>query len=88
MGEHHERVVERVALGVGAGERRRSIGVNGTEHVVVGEEVVKAQVLDRSPNPPNSARISSQLGLRIDDADLQPLHDSVCTVGHWRKPPT
>ena len=53
--------MERVVLGVGAAELRRSIGVNGTEHVVVGEEVVKAQVLDRSPKPPNSARISAKL---------------------------
>ena len=30
VGEHHERVVERVVLGVRAGERRRSIGVHGT----------------------------------------------------------
>jgi hypothetical protein len=78
MGEHHERVVERVALGVRAGERRRSIGVNGTEHVVVGQEMVKAEVLDRSANPPNSARISSQLDLRIDDADL---HGSQSATG-------
>jgi hypothetical protein len=70
MGEHHERVVERVVLGVGARERRRSIGVNGTEYVVVGEEVVKAQVLDRSTNPTNSGRISSKLNLGIDGADL------------------
>ena len=48
MGEHHERVVERVVLGVRAGQRRRPIGVHGTEHVVVGEEVVEAEVLDRS----------------------------------------
>ena len=73
IGEHHERVVERVVLGVGARQLRRSIGVNGTEHVVVGEQVVKAQVLDRSPDPPNSARISSKLDLRVDDADLHGL---------------
>jgi hypothetical protein len=45
----------------GARERRLSIGVNGSEHVIVGEEVVKAQVLDRSPDPSNSVRISSKL---------------------------
>jgi hypothetical protein len=64
--------VERVVL-CGAHERRRSIGVNGPEHVIVGEEVVKAQVLDRSPNPSNSARISSKLVQRGDDADLHGL---------------
>ena len=70
IGEHHERVVERVALGVGAGQRGRPTGMNGTEHVVVGEKVVKAQVLDRSPDSPDSARISAKLGLRVDGADL------------------
>ncbi len=43
---------------------------SGTEHVVVGEEVVEAQVLDRSPNPPDSGRISSKLVLWVDQADL------------------
>ena len=38
--------------------------------MVVGEKVVKAPVLDRSSNPPNSGRISSKLVLRVDDADL------------------
>jgi hypothetical protein len=47
--------------------------VNGPEHVIVGEEVVKAQVLDRSPNPSNSARISSKLVQWGDDADLHGL---------------
>ena len=44
--------------------------MNGTEHVVVGEEVIKAQVLDRSPDLANRGRISSKLVLRIGDADL------------------
>ena len=52
VGEHHERVVERVVLGVGAGDRRYAIGVDGAEHVVVGEEVIKAELLDRSSDPP------------------------------------
>jgi hypothetical protein len=40
-GEHHERVVERVLLGVGARQPRYPIGVHGTEHMVIGEQVVK-----------------------------------------------
>ena len=48
IGEHDERVVERVVLGVRAGQRRCAIGVHSAEHVVIGEEVVKAEVLDRS----------------------------------------
>jgi hypothetical protein len=35
--------------------------------------MVEAQVLDPPPNLPNSGRISSKLGLRIDDADLYAL---------------
>ena len=58
MGEHDERVVERVVLGVGAGQRRRSIGVDRTEHVVEGEEVGKAQVLDRPSDPANRGRVA------------------------------
>jgi hypothetical protein len=68
--EHHEGIVERVEFGVRTCELRRSVGLNGTEHVVVGEEVVKAEVLDRCPDPPNSGRISSKLVLRVDHADL------------------
>ena len=70
IGKHHERLVERVPLGVGTRQLRCPIGVNGTEHMVVREEVVKAQVLDCSANPPNSGRIASKLDLRVDDTDL------------------
>jgi hypothetical protein len=31
--------------------------VHGTEHMVIGEQVVKAQVLDRGADPPDSRRI-------------------------------
>ena len=44
--------------------------MNGTEHVVVGEKVVKPQVFDRSPEPPDGGRVSSKLVLRVDDAYL------------------
>ena len=80
IGEHHERVVEGVVLGVGARQLGRPVGVNGPEHVVIGEEVVKAQVLDRSPDPPNGGRVPSKLVLWVDDSDLhgrQPATDSV-----------
>lgn len=49
------------------------VPADGTEHVVVGEEVVKAQVLDSSPNPPDSGRASPKFDLRIGDADLHGL---------------
>jgi hypothetical protein len=38
--------------------------------MVIREEVVKAQVLDCSANPPNSGRIASKLDLRVDGTDL------------------
>jgi hypothetical protein len=62
--------MERVALGVGARELRRSTGVDSAEHMVVGEEVVKAQVLNRSTDQSDSARVSSKLDLRVDHANL------------------
>jgi|GEM_PF-3734769 len=43
------------------------------EHVVVREDVVKAQILYGSPDPPNRSRISSKLGLRIDNTNMHGL---------------
>jgi hypothetical protein len=63
-------------LGVRSRQRTGSIGMNGTEHVVVGEEVVKTQVLDRSPNSPNRGRIAPKFVLREDDADLHGLQSA------------
>ena len=63
VGEHDEWVVERVALGVRAGEFSRSVGVDGAEDVVVGEEVVEAQLLDRCREPPACVGITLELGL-------------------------
>jgi len=37
--------------------------MNRTEYVIVSEPVVKAQILDRGPNPSNSGRISAKLDL-------------------------
>jgi hypothetical protein len=59
--------------------------VNGTEHVIVGKEVVKAQILDRCPDPPNSGRIPSKLGLRIDNANLHRSTPSAATVAAQRR---
>jgi len=57
-------------LGIRARQRTGPIGMNGAEHMVVGEEVVKTQVLHRSPNPPHRGRVSPKLDLRVDDTDL------------------
>src|SRR4051794_3238599 len=69
IAEHHKRVVERVTLGVRTRERRCSIGVYGSEYVVVGEEMVIAQVFDCCPKSTNRVGIASKLDLRVDDAD-------------------
>jgi len=70
VGEHHEWVVEGVILGVRARQRTGSIGMNGTQYVVVGEEVVKTQVLDGSPNSPDRGRVSPKFVLGVHDAYL------------------
>jgi hypothetical protein len=44
--------------------------VNGSKYVVVGEQMVKAQVFDRSPELPHSGGISPKLGLGVRDANL------------------
>ena len=40
----------------------------GAEHVVVGEEVVVAELLGRLRERPHGARVGADLGLREDDA--------------------
>lgn len=84
--EHHERVMERVVFGVRAGEWWRPTGVDGAEHVVVREEVVKAQVLDRFTNQSDSVRGPSKLDLRVDHANLH--RASVCHGSKRLRAPT
>jgi hypothetical protein len=62
--------VEGVVLGVRSRQRDGAIGMNGAEHMVVGEKVVKTQVLDCSSYPANRDRISPKLVLRVDGANL------------------
>ncbi len=70
VAEHHERVVKGVPLGVGARQWRCSIGVNGSEHVVVGEDVSKAQILHRSSEFANGSRITPKFVLGVRDTYL------------------
>ena len=70
IAEHHKWVMEGVALRVRPGERRRPIGVHGTEHVVIGEEVTEAHLLDSGPDTPDRDRVSSKLDLRVYSTDL------------------
>ena len=56
VAEDHQGVVERVAFGVAAGKWGCLIGVFGAEHMVVGQQVVKAQLLDTAlPIRPTAA---------------------------------
>ena len=75
--EHHERVVERVPLGVRTGQPWRPAGVHGAEHMVIGEQVVEAQLLDRPAKPPDSRRVSTKLDLRIHHTDLHTVHPAM-----------
>ena len=70
IGEHHEGIVKRILLGVGAREWRRPIGVNRSEYMVIGEEMIKPQILDRLPKPPNRGGVPSKLDLGVHDAKL------------------
>ena len=80
MGEHHERVMERVVLGVRPCERGRSTGVHGSEHMVICEEVVKAQILNRSANQPDCIGVSPKLDLRVDRTDLHNRQSGMVTA--------
>ena len=44
--------------------------MNGPQNVVVGEDVVKAQILDRSSEFANGGGIASKLDLRVCDTNL------------------
>jgi hypothetical protein len=62
--------MERVELCIGARQLRRSVRMNGAQHVVIGQEMSKAQVLEGQPESPNSAWISCELDLWIDSTYL------------------
>jgi len=68
--EHHERVVKRIPFGIGTGQRWRPASVDGAEDMVIGEQVVKAQLLDRPAKWQDSCRVSTKLDLRIHHTDL------------------
>ena len=83
IGEHDERIVKRVPLGIRAGQWWRPIGVYSSEHVVVGEDVVKAQVLDRSSRTADCDRISSKLDLGVCNTNL---HGQQLSIGCFTIP--
>jgi hypothetical protein len=59
--------VRRVDLGICPRQRPLPISVNDAKHVVVGKQVVKAQLLDGETDLPDDGRMSLELGLRVDD---------------------
>jgi hypothetical protein len=47
-----------------------SISVNGSKHVVVGEDVIETHILNRLAEFADNARIASKFVLRICDTDF------------------
>ena len=64
-------------LGVRAGQPWRPAGVHGAEHMVIGQQMVEAQLLDRPAKPPNGRRVTTKLDLRIHDTDLHTMHPAI-----------
>jgi hypothetical protein len=62
-----------IAFGVGTDQRRVPVVVHRTEHVVIGEQVIEAEVLGRLADAPHGLGITAELDLRIDDTDLHRL---------------
>jgi len=73
IAEHDQRVMERIALGVRAGKWRSAVVVHCAQYVVIGEEVVKPQVLDRFPDPTYGIGVFTEFDLRVDDTNLHGL---------------
>src|SRR6476619_907827 len=73
LAEHDQRVMERIALGVRAGKWRSAIVVHCAQYVVIGEKVVKPQVLDRFPDQTYGIGVFTEFDLRVDDTNLHEL---------------
>ena len=70
IGKHDEWVVKRVAVGIGINQGWRSIGVNSSEHVVVGEDVIESQGFDCSPEFADGGRITPKVDLGVCNTNL------------------
>ena len=62
---------------VGTPQRRIPIFVHGTDHVVIGQQVVKAQVFGGPADPPHSVGISTRLCLWVHNSQLH------AALSHW-----
>lgn len=76
VGEHHQRVVERITLGVGTDQRRDPVLVHCTKHVVIGQQMIEAERLGRPTDAPHRVGVTAQLDLRIHHTDLHGPHPS------------
>jgi hypothetical protein len=74
VGEHHQRVVERIALGVGTDQGRDPVLVHCTKHVVIGQQMIEAERLGRPPDAAHRLGVTAQLDLRINHTDLHGPH--------------
>ena len=75
VAEQHERLVKRGVDVVGAGPRRVDLGIRA-EHVVVGQQVREAELLDPLRVGADGSPVGADLGLGKDDTDLHGLRSS------------
>jgi len=62
--EQHERLVERIVLGVRAGQRRIAVGVHGAEHMIVDQQPAVAESLGGLGEIADDRRIRADLRRR------------------------
>src|SRR4029453_6900959 len=75
-GENHERLVERVALRIGAEQFRLAIGVHGAEHVVVDDHVLVAELLGGLRPVADRGGVAADLGGRKNRPEPHPSTNS------------
>ena len=60
--------MKRIPFGVRTGQLRLAALMYGTEHVIVGQEIVEVHGLDSDTDAAYRLRIALQLNLRVDNA--------------------
>jgi hypothetical protein len=74
VGEHHQRVVERITLGVGTDQGWDPVRVHCTKHVVIDQQMIEAERLGRPTDAAHRLGVTAQLDLRIHHTDLHGPH--------------
>jgi len=74
VGEHHQRVVERIALGLRTDQGRDPVLVHCTKHMVIRQQMIEAERLGRPTNAAHRLGVTAQLDLRIHHTDLHGPH--------------